>query len=93
MALEAAWLVVDEAILNDASEGEKGLYFWLATVAQMNDEAGRVSYIHGHFAIADTRDCRCRQDPNTSSPSVGCVLRGGLGYHVKRDPAPSCHND
>lgn len=46
MALEAAWLAVDEAIPNDASEGEKGLHFWIATVAQMNDEAGRVSYIH-----------------------------------------------
>lgn len=46
MALKAAWLAADEAIPNDASEGEKGLHFWIVTVAQMNDEAGRVSYIH-----------------------------------------------
>ena len=53
MALEAAWLAAEEVILNDASEDEKCLHFWIATVAMMNDEAGRLSYAWFHPSIND----------------------------------------
>ena len=77
MALQAAWLAADGVTPNDASGGGKGRHFWIATVARMNDEAGRVSYAWFHPSINDRCkiiNVRCRQDPDTSLPSVASIL-------------------